>query len=119
MSTTVTSSIIFGLNVSELDLNFSADIDENYLYDTYGREENGIYIYLSGDGDDYFGILIDTADFGSYSVEWLQTKSLREIQAEITDEDKATLITKLRSLFIEPEEGFESLVDFMFTVTYS
>lgn len=117
MSTTVTSSIIFGLNVSNLDLN--VDIDENYLYDMHSRFEDDVYLYLSGDGDDYFGILIDTADFGPRSSEWLSTKTFSEIQNAITEDDKTKLVQKLKQYFIEPETGFNQMLDFMFTVTYS
>lgn len=115
MSVTKTTSIIFGLNVSELDF---LKLDENELFEKY-NVHNGIneYVYLSGDGDDYFGIPIDIAQEGSYDISHLETWTFEAILNSVTEQERIDFESFVQEQFSEPEGGYK--IDFMITVTYS
>lgn len=114
MSVTKTTSIIFGLDVSNLDF---IGLDENELYEEFSPYENKEFVYISGDGDDYFGIVIDSAAEGSYDTEHLSTWKFSDIFAAVSEEQRTRLEKFVDGQFAEPEGGFD--LDFMITVTYS
>lgn len=115
MSVTKTTSIIYGLDVSNLDY---LDLDENDMYEKYSRyNQPQDYVYLSGDGDDYFGIVVDMVEEGSYTIEHLTTWSFTEIQEAVPLAARQKLLEFVQKQFAEPDDGFK--IDFMITVTYS